>query len=166
MAQHQTEALEHAGAFEAERRQFLTATLASGMFAAGSLFAAADAVAAEESRPESAKMAGMSIDSAMQAAIKACLDCHSTCLQMAMTYCLAKGGSHVEPAHFGLLLNCAEICQTSANFMLSGSPLQGRLCKVCAEVCEACAHGCEQLEGMADCAEECRRCATICKGMA
>src|SRR5947209_5801292 len=52
-----------------------------------------------------------------------CLDCHHICLEMAMNHCLELGGKHVAPAHFRLMLNCAEICQTSANFMLSGSEL-------------------------------------------
>jgi hypothetical protein len=149
-----------------ERRRFLRVTLATGMLSAGSMLGVANALAADDARPGSANMAGMSMDTATQAAIKACLDCHSTCLEMAMTYCVQKGGRHVEAAHLGLLMNCAEICQTSANFMLSNSPFQGRLCGVCAEVCEACARNCEQLGEMTDCAEECRRCAKICRSMA
>jgi hypothetical protein len=55
--------------------------------------------------------------------IKACVECHHVCLEMAMTHCLPLGGKHTEPDHFRLMMNCAEICQTSANFMLSGSDL-------------------------------------------
>ena len=166
MDQTHTKTPESGNGYGAERRRFLKTTLATGMLAGGPLFAAADALAADGARPGSAGMAGMSMDTVTQTAIKACLDCHSMCLQMAMTYCAEKGGRHVEAAHLGLMINCAELCQTSANFMLSASPLQGRLCEVCAEVCEACARSCEQLEGMAECAEECRHCATICKAMA
>ena len=57
----------------------------------------------------------------MEECIQNCLDCHHVCLEMAMNHCLETGGKHVEPAHFRLMMNCAEICQTSANFMLSGS---------------------------------------------
>ncbi|MBL6748906.1 MAG: four-helix bundle copper-binding protein [Nevskia sp.] len=102
----------------------------------------------------------------MQAAIKSCLDCHGTCLHMAMTYCVEKGGRHAEAAHLRLLMNCAELCQTSANFMLSGSPLHGRVCGVCAELCEACARSCEQVGDMNECIEQCRRCAKSCRSMA
>ena len=101
----------------------------------------------------------------MQDAIKACLDCHSMCLQMAMNFCLAQGGRHVEQKHLRLMLNCAELCQTSANFMLSNSPLHGRVCAVCAETCEACAKSCEQVGDMRDCVEECQRCAKSCRAM-
>ena len=102
----------------------------------------------------------------MRDVIKACLDCHSLCLQMAMSYCLERGGRHVEQQHLRLMLNCAELCQTSANFMLSGSPLHGRVCAVCAEVCEACAKSCEQVGDMRECLEECQRCARSCRTMA
>ena len=101
----------------------------------------------------------------MQDAIKSCLDCHSMCLQRATGYCLERGGDHVTKAHLGLLLNCAELCQTSANFMLSNSPLHGRVCLICAEACEACAKSCEQVGDMRDCVEECQRCAKSCRTM-
>lgn len=100
-----------------------------------------------------------------QACINECLDCHKTCLSEAMTRCLEMGGAHVEPHHFRLLLNCAEICQASANFMLMNSPLHTIVCDVCAQVCEACAQSCDEVEGMAECAAQCRKCATSCREM-
>ena len=108
--------------------------------------------------------------SEMQNCIDACQTCHMTCLQMAATHCLEMGGAHVEPAHMRLMLDCAEICQTSANFMLRGSPLHARVCSVCAEACERCAQECEQMangdQQMLACAEQCRRCAESCRQMA
>lgn len=101
-----------------------------------------------------------------QECIEACQNCHSVCLQMAMNHCLEIGGKHVEPEHFRLMLSCAEICQTSANFMLSGSPLHSRICAACAEVCEACAQSCEKVGDMDACVEACRRCAESCRKMA
>jgi len=79
------------------------------------------------------------------------------------------GGKHAEASHIQLLLACAEICQTSANFMLLGSDLHARTCGVCAEVCEQCATSCEQMGNdaqMQACAEACRRCAESCQRMA
>lgn len=58
----------------------------------------------------------------MQDCIDECLRCYQTCLGMAMTHCLEQGGKHVEPGHFRLMMACAEICRTSANFMLIGTP--------------------------------------------
>ena len=101
----------------------------------------------------------------MQEAIQACLDCHSMCLRMAMTYCAAQGGKHVAAAHLQLMINCAEICQTCANFMLSDSPLHKTVAAACAEVCEACAKSCEQVGGMQSCIDECRKCEKSCKAM-
>lgn len=102
----------------------------------------------------------------MQRCIQDCLNCHSVCLQMATNMCLETGGRHTEPAHFRLMLNCAEICQTAANFMLTGSELHDRVCDVCAHVCTACAESCEQLGDMQECVDACRRCAQSCEGMA
>jgi hypothetical protein len=147
---------------QTQRRRLLQTALA--VTAGGGLqsLASADAFAAsgEPSMSHHSRMG-----SSMQNAIKACLDCHSMCVQTAMNFCLEQGGRHVEQGHFRLMLNCAELCQTSANFMLSGSPLHGRVCGVCAEACEACAKSCEQVGEMRECVEECRRCAKSCRSM-
>lgn len=103
---------------------------------------------------------------AMQACIEACSHCHQICLQTAMNHCLEAGGKHVKAKHFRLLMNCAELCQTSANFQLSSSHFQHRLCEVCAEVCEACAEDCEKIGDMQECVEACRECAESCRQMA
>lgn len=105
-------------------------------------------------------------DSSMQACIDACRHCQQTCLQMAMSRCLETGGQHVEPEHFRLMINCAEICQTAANFMLSHSPLHAVICNACAQICTACADSCEHLGDMDDCVQACRQCAKQCEQMA
>ena len=64
---------------------------------------------------------------AMSDCVTACNHCHQVCLQTAMNHCLKTGGKHVEAEHFRLIMSCAEICQTSANFQLSGSPLTFRI---------------------------------------
>lgn len=111
-------------------------------------------------------MKGMSQE--MKQCIQNCLDCHSICLET-VTHCLQKGGKHAEAGHIRLLLDCAEICQTSANFMLRGSDLHGRICAACAEICERCAKDCEKFgddKQMKACAEACRRCSESCRRMA
>ncbi len=102
----------------------------------------------------------------LQACIDSCRKCHQTCLQTAMTYCLEAGGKNVEAGHFRLMINCAEICQTASNFMLSNSAFSQNICSVCADVCEACATSCEQVGGMEDCVKACRECAESCRKMA
>ncbi len=104
---------------------------------------------------------------AMQQCIQECLDCHSICLQTAQ-HCLGLGGKHAESHHITMLLDCAEICQTSANFMLRGSHLHTQTCAVCAEVCRACEEECRRMgddDMMQKCAEACRRCAESCERM-
>lgn len=124
---------------------------------------AADSAASAAAKSPSARR--NRVESPMQDAIRACLDCHSMCLRMAMGYCLERGGRHAEQKHLRLMINCAELCQTSANFMLSDSPLHGRVCLICAEACEACAKSCEQVGDMRDCVEECQDCAKSCRTM-
>jgi hypothetical protein len=102
----------------------------------------------------------------MRACIEECLRCHSMCLGMASHHCLEQGGRHVEPAHFRLMLACAEICRSAADMMLIGSESHKRVCAVCADVCDACARSCEQIGDMQDCVEHCRRCAESCRRMA
>jgi hypothetical protein len=101
----------------------------------------------------------------MRKCIEACQRCHNVCLQTAISHCLEIGGKHVEPAHFRLMTDCAEICQTTANFMLRGSHFYDQSCQLCAAICDACAHSCEQIGGMADCVHACQRCAEICRHM-
>jgi hypothetical protein len=83
-----------------------------------------------------------------------------------MNHCLDAGGNHVEANHFRLMMNCAEICQMSANFQLSNSAFYRRICEVCAEICEACAVNCEKLGDMKECVGACRECAVSCRQMA
>ena len=101
----------------------------------------------------------------MQQCIDNCQQCHMICLQTVMNHCLEAGGAHLEPKHTRLMLNCAEICQTSANFMLSNSPVSSAVCQACAIVCNACADSCEQIGEMSACVEACRRCAASCEAM-
>ena len=103
----------------------------------------------------------------MQDCIDNCTDCHRICTEAA-AYCLDEGGEMAIPAHIRLLLDCAQICQTSADFMLRLSDHHVMICRVCAEICEACAQAClqfEQDEEMAQCARICTQCATSCREM-
>jgi hypothetical protein len=106
-------------------------------------------------------------DNDMRQCIQNCLDCHRVCLET-VAYCLQKGGKHADPKHLRLLMDCAEICQTSANFMLRGSELHTRTCFACAEVCERCEASCASMGDdatMKACADACRRCAESCRKM-
>jgi hypothetical protein len=95
--------------------------------------------------------------------IDACLACHKTCLGMAMTHCLESGGPHLEPPHFRLMIDCAAICATTADFLSHKSQFHRELCGLCAVVCDACAADCEKLDGMEACVQACRTCAAACR---
>jgi hypothetical protein len=105
---------------------------------------------------------------AMQKCIDECLSCYSICERTAQ-HCLELGGKHAAPGHIRTLLDCAEICRTSAEFMLRGSQFHRQTCAVCAEVCRACEESCRGMGGdktMKECADACRRCAESCERMA
>ena len=97
-----------------------------------------------------------------------CTDCHAACVET-INHCLRLGGAHAAADHIRLMLDCAEICQTSANFLLRGSDLHPLTCQACAEVCDRCAQDCERLDDdavMRDCIDSCQRCAESCRRMA
>ncbi|MEW5849873.1 MAG: four-helix bundle copper-binding protein [Myxococcota bacterium] len=104
----------------------------------------------------------------MQQCIQECTNCHDVCLTT-VQYCLQKGGKHAEQNHIRLLLDCAEICRTSADFMIRGSELHTATCNACAIICDKCAEDCEKFGDdaqMKACANACRRCADLCRQMA
>lgn len=107
------------------------------------------------------------IDPRMQECIDRCQRCQEVCLATT-AHCLQLGGRHADPDHISMMLACAEICDTSARFMLLGSTHHARTCDVCADVCEACAADCDRFEDdmMRQCADVCRRCAESCRQMA
>ena len=108
------------------------------------------------------------INQDIQGCILDCQDCHRICLDT-MQHCLQLGGSHAEMEYLQALLDCAEICVTSANFMLRGSALHRRVCGACAEACGRCVEVCERFGSdprMKACAEICRHCAASCHRVA
>jgi hypothetical protein len=107
-------------------------------------------------------MTGIHEDSHVRQCIDDCLACQRECLQMAMGHCLEQGGPHAEKGHLTLMLNCADLCGTTAAFMLAGSTLHAEVCAVCARVCGACAQSCRQLDGMESCVQACERCMRSC----
>lgn len=108
------------------------------------------------------------IDPAVRRCIDECVRCHEVCLST-VAYCLEQSGQHAGESHITLLLDCADICHTSADFMLRGSDEHGRICAACAAVCQRCAEDCDQFLGdevMHACADGCRTCADLCEQMA
>ena len=98
--------------------------------------------------------------------IEECLRCYQACFGSAMNHCLERGGEHVEPQHFRLMMACAEMCRSCAHILLQSFPLYRSVCRACAEICEQCAHNCDRLGDMQECADACRRCADSCEKLA
>ncbi|HSH96518.1 MAG TPA: four-helix bundle copper-binding protein, partial [Roseimicrobium sp.] len=82
----------------------------------------------------------------MQQCIQNCTECHAVCAKMP-AHCLKLGGPHAAPEHIGLLIDCAQICATSADFMLRVSPHHAHTCRACSVLCDACAKDCERIAG-------------------
>jgi len=63
-------------------------------------------------------------------------------------------------------LDCAEICQVTANLLSRGSEHGSHLLKECGEICGLCATEGEKhsgkMEHCKECAEACRACETAC----
>lgn len=105
----------------------------------------------------------------MRQCITHCLDCHAVCLETSQ-HCLTLGGNHAAAQHIRTLLDCAQSCITSADFMLRMSPHHAQSCGFCADLCRECAQECERMAGgdslMQRCVEVCRRCEQSCRQMA
>lgn len=105
------------------------------------------------------------LTSQMQSCVDDCLRCYQACFGFAMTHCLEQGGNHTQPDHFRLMIACAGICKTAADFMLMNSPHHKHACRECAEICEDCAKSCDKVGDMRECADACRKCAASCRVM-
>ncbi|MBA3872172.1 MAG: four-helix bundle copper-binding protein [Anaerolineae bacterium] len=104
----------------------------------------------------------------IQQCIENCSECHQLCLAT-VYHCMELGGKYAMPAQITLLLDCAESCQTNANFLLRNSELQGLTAALCADSCTRCAQACERLANgdrqLLDCAKICRFTSTTCDRM-
>lgn len=111
----------------------------------------------------------LNLPPAMQICIQNCTDCYQMCSHL-VDHCLSKGANHADSAHIKLLLDCARVCNLSADLMIRHSEFRSSVCEVCADVCTACAVSCESFEKddamMQACAEICRKCASSCDQMA
>lgn len=119
-------------------------------------------------RPNWQSTQQMPMQQNMVTCIQECQNCENMCL-MSIQHCLEKGGDHASPDHIRLLTDCAELCQTSANFMLRMSDMHSLTCGICAEACERCAKDCETFKDdpmMQQCAIVCRSCLQTCRQMA
>src|SRR5262245_42102539 len=103
----------------------------------------------------------------MERCIQECGSCHDVCLST-VAYCLDRGSGYAEAAHLTMLLDCVDMCMTTANVLLRDSIAHRRTCELCADICDLCAESCAGFpddEAMTDCGEACLSCAAACRDM-
>jgi hypothetical protein len=105
----------------------------------------------------------------MQRCIDECLNCGQACIRT-IERRFELRGKNVHARQIRMLSDCAAICQTTAGFMLRGSPFHAPLCAVCAEVCSECERECRSIddgdEVTRQCADACRRTTEACERLA
>lgn len=98
------------------------------------------------------------------ACIDACLTAHRLCLGTAATHGLGMGGQHASPRHMNLLLDCAAMCQSTADFAIRRSEMTGFVAGLCSHICKICGDECDEFadDSMRECAKACHHCAREC----
>jgi hypothetical protein len=118
---------------------------------------------------EEGEQQGLPITTEMRRCIEAASDSYSACTET-LTYSLDGRFELTDPRHLRLLIDCAEVCQTTENALLRASELGQLLATVCAEACEKVAESCRRLdaadEQLGECADVCMRCADCCRELA
>lgn len=101
----------------------------------------------------------------MDVCIQNCLDCYKVCEQVLSNALTGNAKNYTQV--LVLIKSCAEICHTSAKFMMMNSEFHADTCAICAKVCTECADTCESLQDdrLAECIEVCRTCAETCNEM-
>jgi hypothetical protein len=107
------------------------------------------------------------INDEVQQCLDDSLDCYKTCSKTTI-HCLSMGGKHAKPEHINLLMDCARICNTNADFIMRNSTYYPQTCGICADICDECGDECDKFDEdfMKECAEMCRRCAESCRELA
>ncbi len=62
-----------------------------------------------------------------------------------------------------LMLDCSEMCQTAANFLIRDSDHYLRICREAAEICADLMSRCEKVDGMESVISECGKCVAACR---
>ena len=96
--------------------------------------------------------------------LRNCTECHQVCLAM-LVHPDVVGA--LDDDDMKLLLNCSQICATSADFLDTSSAYHRDVCGVCTKICTACADMCEGhgITVLRSCAQTCRTCADSCRRM-
>jgi len=107
---------------------------------------------------------GKSSTNGVQACIDACLRGQRECI-MTLTHLRDLGGAHIDPVRIRSLLDCADVSQFAATFMMRGSHRHIEMCAVAARISRDCAELCEGTgdQQIRKCVEACRACEAHCR---
>lgn len=112
---------------------------------------------------------GHHADDEMRVCIQLCRDCHAMCTETIAHY-LKLGRRHAASDRIRVLMDCAQMCATTVDYMLRESPFHDRVCRLCTELCKQCGKDCLPVAGddqlLKQCVEMCQRCAESCERMA
>ena len=95
-------------------------------------------------------------------------ECRRACLA-AVRHALDADGPRLDDAQLSLLLDGAELCETSIRFRRRNSMLHPRVGVLCVEICERCIQLCSRFPDdpiMQTCRNACARCAEFCGQLA
>lgn len=100
----------------------------------------------------------------VQVCIDACLRGQRESI-MTLTYLRDMGGAHIDPVRVRSLLDCADVCQFAATFMMRGSHRHVEMCAVAARICRDCAESCDGTndQQLRKVVEACRGCEAVCR---
>ena len=100
----------------------------------------------------------------VQSCIDACLRSQRESI-MTLTYLRDMGGAHIDPIRIRSLLDCADVCQVAATFMMRGSHRHVEMCAVAARICRDCADACDGTndQHLRKLVEACRTCEAVCR---
>lgn len=95
-----------------------------------------------------------------------CIDalqaCYAACMRN-VSYGNVKKSGPIQEEHVRLMLDCAEMCQTAANFLIRESDHYLRICREAAEICKDLASSCEGVDGMDGIRSTCDECVSVCR---
>jgi len=107
----------------------------------------------------------MEADSQIIGCIEKCLRCCITCWKMHEETTSVIDIERFRSLHLHLV-ECAEICRTTASFLRWNSAFCKAACALCAETCERCAWECARIPGDEQARrvlEACEQCAGACR---
>lgn len=111
------------------------------------------------------RSAATAVDAVLRDCIEACGDCLRVLRSYARNGARAGPGSRRERAMWRLMLDCAEVCEATANLLRADLACPPQRIEACRKLCAECAAACDATAPsgpIGACAAACRRCAQAC----